>query len=502
MNKIKQRLIAFFKGRNCPAAATALLVALSVVVLNLIFYTIGSSVPMYLRFADELDLSIGSSADDTFADAMERGDKVTVTFCMYRDVIESHTTGKYVLDTAEQFADQYPGLITLRFINILTQLDENGAPVDITPYEEYTETYGSALSRYSVIFECGNKLRIVTDTTSSVGYADFFTFDSTDSATSYSGEETFAAMVNYVVRPGETKAAYITTGHSEQPSTALINLLVRAGYNVKEINLRKAEKVPDDAGLVVISNPITDFERAAEGSGLHSEIERLREYAERGGNIFVTLDPIASRTAVLESFLSEFGFSIDRTEGESNIVKDVSDSISTDGFRLVLDIPEDGSAASIKEKVAIGGGDVILYYAASMTLTGSAKPLLVASGAETEAGGETVGRDSTYAVAGYSEHTFDNGNTASVVVVPSIYLAASDAIVSNGYANKDFIYALCEEFFEAGAMSYGIRGYVYNDNILENLTMGTARAFTAAIIAVPVLLAAVGTVVVVRRKNR
>lgn len=502
MNKVKQRFIAFFKGRNCPAAATAMLVAVSVMVLNLIFYTVGSSVPMYLRFTEEPDLSIGSSSDDNFADAVSRGDKVTVTFCMYRDVIAAHTTGKYVLDTAEQFAKKYPELITLRFINVLTQLDESGAPVDMTPYEQYSESYGVPLSRYSVIFECGNKLRIVTDVSSSVGFADFFTFDATESATSYSGEETFAAMVSYVVRPGEPKAAYVTIGHSEQPSTALLNLLVRAGYNVKEINLRKAEKVPDDAGLVVISNPITDFERAAEGSGLHSEIERLREYAERGGNIFVTLDPIASRTTVLESFLSEFGFSIDRTEGEGNIVKDVSDSISTDGFRLVLDIPEDGVAASIKENTEIGGGDVVLYYAASMSLSGSARPLLVAHSAVTEAGGETVGANGSYAVAGYSEHTFDNGSTASVVVVPSVYLAASDAIVSKGYANKDFIYSLCEELFEAGEMSYGIRGYVYNDNILENLTMGTARALTAAVIAVPVILAAIGTVVIVRRKNR
>ena len=133
MNKVKQRFIAFFKGRNCPAAATALLVAVSVMVLNLIFYTVGSSVPMYLRFTEEPDLSIGSSSDDNFADAVARGDKVTVTFCMYRDVIAAHTTGKYVLDTAEQFAEKYPELITLRFINVLTQLDESGAPVDMTP---------------------------------------------------------------------------------------------------------------------------------------------------------------------------------------------------------------------------------------------------------------------------------------------------------------------------------------------------------------------------------
>ncbi|MBQ7387325.1 MAG: Gldg family protein [Clostridia bacterium] len=504
MNNFKEKFSKALHGRSLPATAVTVILIASVMLLNMILYTIGQNYQLYLRFDKEEDLSISDASDKNFEDAVLRGDKVTVTFCMYRDVIENHSTGKLVLNTAEEFAEKYPELITLRFVNIITQLDERGNFIDTAPYEAFSEEYGVPLSRYSVIFECGNKVRVLTDTYTSAGFADFFTFDSSGSVTSYSGEETFASMINYVMQSDEPKYAYFTTGHSEMPSVSLYSVLTRAGYIVEEINLRKVDKIPDNAGLVVISNPISDFERAAEGSKLHSEIERLRDYAERGGNFLVTLDPVASATPVLYSFLAEFGFAPDRTsEGESHIVKDTENGITTDGFTLVASYADGDVPLAVKEKTDIGGGNIIIRYVSSLTLSGAARPLLLASrSAVTEAGGDTVNTDGSYVVAGYSELECESGSTASMVVVPSVYLTATDAIVTNGYANKDFIYALCETLFEADSMTYGCTSYVYNDTVLENLTMGTAKVYTAVAIAIPVVIAALGAVLIIRRKNR
>ena len=70
------------------------------------------------------------------------------------------------------------------------------------------------------------------------------------------------------------------------------------------------------------------------------------------------------------------------------------------------------------------------------------------------------------------------------------------------YANKDFIYALCDTLFEMDSMTYGCNSYVYDDTILENLTMGTAKIYTALLLAIPVLISAVGAILIIRRKNR
>ena len=51
-------------------------------------------------------------------------------------------------------------------------------------------------------------------------------------------------------------------------------------------------------------------------------------------------------------------------------------------------------------------------------------------------------------------------------------------------------------------MPYGCHSVVYDNDILENLTMGEARLYTALLIALPVMLAGVGVFVTVRRKNR
>ena len=88
------------------------------------------------------------------------------------------------------------------------------------------------------------------------------------------------------------------------------------------------------------------------------------------------------------------------------------------------------------------------------------------------------------------------------VPTPTIYFAASDALTATNYSNKDFLYSLFEDFYGAEGMPYGCKPVFYDSQILENLTMGTARVYTAVIMLIPVAIAVVGAVVIIRRKNR
>ena len=140
--------------------------------------------------------------------------------------------------------------------------------------------------------------------------------------------------------------------------------------------------------------------------------------------------------------------------------------------------------------------------ASALELSGNAKPLLITSSAAVlEAGGDTVSAEGPFCVAAYSEVKTED-KVARVFVVPSIYLAVSDSLVTDGYANKDFIYSLLDEFFGAENLPYGCNAVLYDTQTLENLKMGTAKLYTALILLVPVAIAAVGTVVIVRRKSR
>ncbi len=503
MNKFKQKFTSYLKGRDFSSNVTATMIIAAVVFVNIIIYTLTSTLGLYLYQPEKLDLSITDSSDGIFEDAINHGLTITVTFCMYEDELSVHSTGKFVYETAKKFAERYPTLFNFRFVNVITQLDSEGEFVDLSIYKYDGRGRENAILASSVIFECGNNYRVVTDAITGAGYADFFTLDSTYSPTSYNGEEAFASMSRWVLTD-EHKVAFFTVGHGETASLHLYSALVYAGYYVEEINLRDSsldeDKFLADAGLVVISNPTSDIERAVEGSTVPTEMERLEKYAENGGSFLVTLDPLARKMPVLTEFLGSYGMSImTDAEGASLVVKDSYNAIPTDDFTVVVDYASGDVAQSVAANIQDSGNRVILRNCAPLRLTGGAEPMLVTSEYAVAHSGEDVyDREGSYAVAAHSV----GSDGSRIFFIPSIFFTAADAMVSSGYSNKDFIMSLADEYYGMGDMPYGCRSVLYDDTTLENLTMSSVRLYVAIALIIPALLAALGAVVIIRRRNR
>lgn len=521
MNKFKQRLTAFLAGRNFASGLLVAIVIAAVVFVNIIAYTLTSFFGLYFYSPEEDDLSISEASDKLFADARAAGKKVSITFCMDKKELSGHTTGSFVHTTAQEFKARYPEFIEINYVNVYTKLYSdsegyaNGDVFDASLYQKSVDAKTGREHEYkllgtSVIFEykaedenglIKRNFRVVTDSYTSAGFADFYTLDSSLNMTSYNGEEMFASMIAWVLSDSHG-TAYMTTGHGEVADLSLASALVCAGYYVDQIDLKK-QNVPDDAELVVISNPKNDFERSSNPT-LATEISRLTDYKERGGKFFVAIDPYAKKLPVLESFVADFGISISRTESGSNyMVKDSDNAITTDGFTLVADYSDGSYASAMSARTEQYGGSVIIRDAAALSLTGSAEPILMSSkSAVCQANGETVDGEGGYTIAAVSSVTNEASETSQMFFIPSVYLTATDAMITDGYSNKNFLYSLFGEFYGQGLMPYGCSGIVFNDGMLENLTMGTARIYTALMLAVPVVIAAVGTVVLIRRKNR
>lgn len=518
MNKIKKKLSAYFKSRNFSSLLLVSIVICAVVFLNMILYTLTNAFGWYLYSPEEIDLSISDASDALFED-VPTGVEVTVTFCMFESELREHATGRYVYRTAKQFAEKYPDLITLKYANIYTKVYDDAESTRFYP-EKYAkgtypdgEEYENLIYPTSVIFECrqtdgGNVIResfkVVTDTYTSVGFGDFSTLESASGSvteTSYNGEEVFASMVNWVITK-EHGTAYVTMEHSELADPSLYRALTYAGYYVRELNL-KEESVPSDASLLVISNPRHDFERGAPGTV--TEYERLVEYRERGGSFYVTFDPLADKLPVLESFLADFGVSMDYTDGERALVKDTVSGIPGDGFTLVAKYGDSELAEAMKAKTEADRGGVLLRALAPIELDADkgAVGILYSSPAATlHRGGGTVDSNGSYALAATSIYENRSGEKSRLFFTAGVYLTSSDNMITEGYSNKSFLYSLFEEFYGQGKMPYGCRSVIYENTLLENLTMGTATVFTVIMLAIPTLLLAVGVVVIIRRKNR
>ncbi len=491
--------------RVSSGALTAVLIA-TVLMLNVVIFVIASTLGLAFTVSEELDLSLTGNTDALFEDAISEGKKVKISFCFPTDTeVKNHSTGALVHQTAENFKERYGDFIELEYINLITRVNSKGESVaeKIKNYETDMQGGKNYFAKSSVIFECGNNYKVVTDTYSQSGYADFYTLDSSGSATSYNGEAFMASMINWVTVDEHPKA-YFTVGHSEQLDRAFANLVISAGYYVDTVDLR-AEEVPADAGLLIISNPLSDFEK---GSGVRTELERLNSYIERGGNIYVAFDPYVKKLPVFEKFLADCGIEFSTTENDGdflrNIVKDSENAITSDGFTLVTDFADSDIAASIKNKVgAYSDGSVIVREAAALTLSGSAKPLLITTASSSLlAGGERVDNAGGYTVAACAELSGFGERVASVFVVSSVYISVSDALITNAYANSDFLYAVFDDFYGRSGMPYGCEVIRTNTSMIENLTMGTARLYTVLIFAVPAAVLVTGTVILVRRKNR
>ena len=519
MKKIKEKLTALFRGERVTGSAICALVIGMVIAFNAIIYALTAKYELYLAYDPQDDLTISSASEILFADAVERaeqtGERVRIVFCRQRSQFDPQSstysndaTSKFYI-TAKQFEEKYPQFIELAYLNLLTKRMSVGDSdkeelVDITEIQTADEN-GNYYPLYnsSVVFMSNNperERRYIQDVTSAA-----FVMSSEDSNTfsSYNGEEVIVSMALWVVAD-EHKSAYFTTHHGEVADITFANILTCAGYTIDMLDLRRAERVPENADLVVISNPNKDFETST--GSLFSEIDKLELYLEEGGNLYVALDPYVKKLHILEDFLAEYGIGFAESEDGKlrHIVRDSDNAITVDGFTLVADFadPEDDIS---KDATRFNGGKVIIRESAALRVdeSKSARPILVSSDASAVYEGEDrIGSDGGYCVAALCSFETENGGKSNVFVLPSIYISANDALSKKGYANRDFLYSVFDNVFGMSDVPYGCTPVYRRDAVLENLTMKTARTYTALILSIPAILAACGAVIVIKRKNR
>lgn len=124
------------------------------------------------------------------------------------------------------------------------------------------------------------------------------------------GEELENKMTNAMIRllSEEKKVIYFTKGHGEKRITSkagdgynlIVEAIKRENHEVRDLLLMNEAKVPDDAAVVVVSGPGTNF--------LESELSKISAYVKQGGRVLFMLDPGGANGLV--DYLSQYGFEI------------------------------------------------------------------------------------------------------------------------------------------------------------------------------------------------
>lgn len=121
------------------------------------------------------------------------------------------------------------------------------------------------------------------------------------------------ALTNALIKvvTGAAKKVYFTQGHGEKDTagtdragySGIGQALTSDNYGMESLVLVQQKTVPDDATVVIIAGPSTDF--------FPPEIEALNAYVARGGKVMVLLDPEAkpgpSTHPLLTQFLADWG---------------------------------------------------------------------------------------------------------------------------------------------------------------------------------------------------
>ncbi len=124
------------------------------------------------------------------------------------------------------------------------------------------------------------------------------------------GTESENKLTNSVIKliNKDVKVIYFVKGHGEKNIeseaengyTQLKEAIEKESHQVRDLMLLSAEKVPDDAAVLVISGPETDF--------MPGELDKITAFVKKGGRALFMLDP--GGAPGLAKYLNGFGFEI------------------------------------------------------------------------------------------------------------------------------------------------------------------------------------------------
>ncbi len=234
-----------------------------------------------------------------------------------------------------------------QFIKFLKQYNEVNEAIT---YEIINDESGKDLvTKYGL--EPGNVV-VIMQSGDSEKVIDSSEFSSYDYTTYQAIDITEQTLTNSILALAEENkpTVYFVEGHDEVESDLLGVLkgyLQNEAFNVNTLNILSTGKIPDDCNILAIMSPKKDL--------LESEVAAVKEYINRGGNIYFSQDLLEQGTTFpnFQSILDEYGVSI-----ENGYIMENSTDNST-GIPFIF-YPTVSSSHQITEDIALSGQKILL----------------------------------------------------------------------------------------------------------------------------------------------
>jgi len=299
-NSLLKKMMA---SRRLKYGTSAIVIMLSMVVLFVVLNLLASLVPWQLDLTPEGLYSIGEQTEELLGSV----DKEVTIYGLFDETkVEASSNYWGIIDLLKRY-NKYDN-INVEYVDVnknlgfITELDPDQV-LDISS-NNFVVVSGES-KKVIKYFNMFNSIGSETSTLVTVDVGS-------------KAELAFTSAVYYVTRDERPKI-YITIGHDEytfeDDYISLGEITESNGFDSDMLDLSITGEVPEDATMVMIANPTSDFSE--------DEIAILTEFMEDGKSIMMVMDSIESpeRFENLQGFLSNYnlayGYDVIK-EGDEN----------------------------------------------------------------------------------------------------------------------------------------------------------------------------------------
>lgn len=518
------------KYSTLSVAFCAIVIAI-VVMLNSIVSVLGESLGWYLDMTEEQIFSLSDDAKLQL-ETINQEVELEIVFPFEKDEIDtayynSATTGAigYVHSTAEQIAQACPN-VTVSYHDV---------DKDFAFYTERGLGKHAGDKYVLILRKVAGQEKYAEGDFRSYPINFFFVGDTTGNLYGYNGELMFISALVAMSRD-VTPVVYFTTKHGEisfladttitfdNVETAVANELIDegvlelmrifcdSGFDIKPLDLATIDtstgKIPDDARMVVINQPDTDFTT--------DELYLLTRYLETTGTVFCLTRHDVELTNLYATLEANYGVNV---ETATEAVVDSGTQFGNTKYTLLANVcTHDDSFATSKyfkalnsysaARARFASTGIIKIDSRFMKKDGYAVPNgpviytypLVETASSAQFGAES-GVYNLMSITSVQSYDYENYRYAYLVVCPSSGFASNELLTSTASPNRNMILSLIQSTSNVQTpVNLDFKAFMSYELDITDSQAQTATILLATIL--PALIVIGGVVVIVRRKHR
>jgi len=460
-------------------------------VLNVVTTTINNIRPMFIDMTKEQIFGITDEAHKLLDDI-----DVPIEIVFFQPVDKYEKTvsgGKMIVNCIKTFANEFNNIS-------ITEID-----IIKTPglKSQFTASEVSQLSTTSIAVRSQGKPRLL-------GASSFFTTaQSTGRLFAFNGERTLTSAILQAVSV-DSPLVLFTMGHSEglseSPILQLASLFVSNGFLVDTIDL-SIDDIPEDAKILVISNPQKDFIGADPNNPTaRSEIDKVASFLNSYGSVMYFSDPRIGALPELDDLLKEYGMAFEH----GAVVVDERNSINSDVYNLSADyfVAENvGDELHSSIRKLPSPPKTLVRYAKPIRILDIAgerdvSPVLISYPTSYKVSlDNTVSAQGSYNLFVVAQRTqyVDNNPKTSLFLVSGSY-EFLDFLPSSSYSNSDILLNAMR-IMTSKKIAVDIKFKLFDSNELS-MTLEEQNTWTLmTILLLPTLVGVTGVIVWLRRRH-